>query len=218
MDFEYSDTVYNGIEDIKLSTYNGSIYYTGTLPGSKGNSWLQNSWDVVYGIYNPQDGSIQNNVLEKIERERVEKNWVLLPEFKKIIYKWYPLEVYDIIDNKIVNCKSYQMPHIFRLARGTSNGFGFNNEIWFVVHFVHQYNDEKRYYYHMIVVFDNDLNLLNFTCPFKLSNKPIEFCCGIVVEEDRILLSHSVLDKESFIKIFNKKYIETFFFKSKLSK
>ena len=145
---------------------------------------------------------------------RVEKNWELIPESKKIIYKWFPLEVYDIIDYKIVNCKSYEMPHIFRLARGSSNGFIFNNQIWFVVHFVHKSNGEPRFYYHMIVVFDTDLNLLNFTCPFKLSNKPIEYCCGIVIEEDRILLTHSVFDKESFIKIFNKKYIEKFFFKS----
>ena len=52
------------------------------------------------------------------------------------------------------------------------------------------------------------MNLLAFTCPFKFSKEPIEFTCGLIIEEERIIVSHSIWDRESYIKIYNKKYIE----------
>ena len=103
------------------------------------------------------------------------------------------------------------MPKIFSMARGSTNGFKYNNEMWFVVHMVHQISGEPRFYYHMFVKFDNSMNFLQHTSPFKFSNDPIEYCCGLIVEDKQIILSHSVWDRESYIKSYNKKYIEELF-------
>ena len=75
------------------------------------------------------------------------------------------------IDNKLINLKSQNIPKIFSMARGSTNGFKYNNEIWFIIHIVHQNNGEPRYYYHMFVKFDIDMNLLQYTSPFKFSDE-----------------------------------------------
>ena len=103
------------------------------------------------------------------------------------------------------------MPHIFSHARGSTNGCMFEDEIWFVVHLVHKYDGEPRFYYHMIVKFDLDMNLINYTSPFKFTSEPIEYCCGIVVEKDRIIISHSIWDRESYIKVYEKSSIKSYF-------
>jgi hypothetical protein len=99
----------------------------------------------------------------------------------------------------------------FTMARGSTNGYKYNDEIWFVVHFVHQIDGEPRFYYNMFVKFNEDMTDVHHSVPLKFSNQPIEYCCGLIVEENRIIVSHSTWDRESYIKIYDKKHIETFF-------
>ena len=53
-----------------------------------------------------------------------EKNWVFVPgkPTKKLIYKWYPLEIYELRENRLEDCVMKDMPHIFSHARGSTNG------------------------------------------------------------------------------------------------
>jgi len=148
--------------------------------------------------------------------ENCEKNWVFLPREGNVwnmIYKWFPLQIGHLENEDFVIDRDIEMPKIFKLARGSTNGFLFNNEIWFVVHFVHHNNGNLREYYHMIVVLDSETHeLLKYTVLFKFTiDTPIEYCLGIVVEQDKVILSHSVRDEESYIKVYNKEYIETMF-------
>ena len=89
--------------------------------------------------------------------------------------------------------------------------FLYKDEIWFIVHFVNNSDNEPRFYYHMFVKFNKDMNKVTNSVPFKFTNEPIEYCCGIVVEETKIIVTHSIWDRESYIKIYDKTYIETFF-------
>ena len=63
----------------------------------------------------------------------------------------------------------------------------------------------------MFVKFNKDFDKVTHSVPFKLTSEPIEYCCGLIVEEEQILITHSIWDRESYIKIFDKKYIERFF-------
>jgi hypothetical protein len=114
------------------------------------------------------------------------------------------------------------MPKIFSHVRGSSCGFKYSkqmtnnngnivityveNEIWFVVHLVSYEN--PRHYYHMIVVFDDNMQLLRYSAPFKFEGEPIEYCLSIVVEDERVLLNYSTWDRTTKIGVYDKEYIE----------
>lgn len=204
LDFNLNNRKYEGIEDIKLLEIDNKILFCGTCFKKNKNI------GVAIGEYNKELKYIE---LNKNPEFFCEKNWVFLPCGKKMIYKWFPLQI-GIIENDNLNIiKEINMPNIFKEVRGSTNGFLFDNEIWFIVHLNHDYNyiNEPRIYYHMLVKFDINMNLLSLTCPFKFSDNAIEFVCGLIIEQDKIIISHSIWDRESYIKIFDKKYIESLF-------
>ena len=120
------------------------------------------------------------------------------------------------------------MPRIFSRVRGSTCGFnyikvlGANNginennnitinieekEIWFVGHIVSYEN--PRHYYHIIIVFDENMNLLRYSAPFKFEGEPIEYCLSIIVEDERVLINYSTWDRTTRIGVYEKNYIET---------
>jgi len=98
---------------------------------------------------------------------------------------------------------------MFRYIRGSSCGFNYNNEIWFITHLVSY--ESPRWYYNCIVVFDSNMKLLRYTPPFKLDNTPIEYTLSIIVEDDKVIIPYSKWDRETIIGIYDKQYIEKLF-------
>ena len=206
---ECSDRQYIGVEDIKLINYNSEIYFTGT------GYHKDNKIGIVSGKY-PMD----SKKLEISEYQNItdcEKNWVYVPiDGKlKVVYKWFPLTIGDIVDNKFVTTTTTSeypsTPSIFSLCRGSTNGYIFNGEIYFLVHMVYHNEGSARDYYHSLVVFSTDMKLKRYTCPFKFTTGEIEYSTGLVVEESRIIITHSVWDRESYIKIYNTNVFEPLF-------
>jgi hypothetical protein len=127
------------------------------------------------------------------------------------------------------------MPKIFARVRGSTCGFVYNKqvnttsfnstnnislniiekekedenekEIWFVNHIVSY--DSPRHYYHIISVFDSQMNLLRYSAPFKFYSEPVEYCLSIVVEDDRVLINYSTWDRTTRIGVYDKKYIDS---------
>ena len=98
------------------------------------------------------------------------------------------------------------MPKIFSHIRGSTCGFKYNNEIWFIVHIVSY--EVPRYYYNMFAIFDAKMDkLLRYSAPFKFEGAPIEYCIGMIVEEDRVIIPYSTWDKTTKLAIYNKNYI-----------
>lgn len=109
--------------------------------------------------------------------------------------------------------KKKEMPQIFSNVRGSSCSFNYKDEIWFVTHMV-SYEKEKHYY-HLLVVFDKNMNLLRYTAPFKFEGKPVEYCLNLNVEDNHVLMTYSRSDNTSNIGIYDKEYIENKFYKMK---
>jgi hypothetical protein len=59
------------------------------------------------------------------------------------------------------------------------------------------------------VVFDDSMNLLGYSAPFKFHIEPIEYCLGLVVEDERVIITYSVWDRETKLGIYDKKYIDS---------
>ena len=96
--------------------------------------------------------------------------------FQTKISKWSingsPLQIGQIEGSTFTIIKTSPMPKLFEMARGSTNGFHYRDEIWFVVHFVHQWNSEPRFYYHSVVIFDEEMNFQQCTYPFKFEKTP----------------------------------------------
>jgi hypothetical protein len=219
-DLNYENRRYIGIEDIKIFNDKNSedIIFIGT--GYHKN----NSIGIVMGNYNinsEENKFIGYEYRHNTNNSNCEKNWIYV-DYKDslhVIYKWYPLEICKIDEEqKVINfVESKEMPKIFSHARGSSCGFKYevkndageftNSEIWFVVHIVSY--EQPRHYYHMLVIFDENLNLLRYSAPFKFQGEPIEYCLSVVVEDDRVLMNYSTWDRKTKIGVYDKKYIDS---------
>ena len=213
---EFSNGWSVGHEDLRLFQCNGKIYYIGSvldyskkLPGISSN---------VFDFEEQINSLIPNIIRPSFYENKTipEKNWAFF-NYKNqvhVVYNWYPLQIGKINYNTkmldIIEIK-YNVPNYFKKMRGGSPGYYINNEIWFVVHKSNRYRLNKTNYYHYqhcFVVFDSNMNFLRCSELFKLGEHPIEFCTGLIIKKDEIILSYGLKDTESIIAIYDKSYVE----------
>jgi hypothetical protein len=146
-----------------------------------------------------------------------EKNWVFYGDYK-IVYQWYPLTIGKIVKKENENDnnkqelffekeKDIQMPPFFQQVRGSTNGCELNGEIWFLCHVV-EYS-QPREYYHFFAVFDKEtMEIKRWSNLFKYEGEKIEYSLGLIVEEERIIISYSKWDSTPCIAVYDKKKVE----------
>jgi tetratricopeptide (TPR) repeat protein len=213
-ELNYDGRLYIGVEDIRVfnDVETNQLKYIGT--GYHKN----NKIGIVMGDYDYENGKLNvNEVTQNFQNTGCEKNWVFVDyqNATRIIYDWHPLRIGKIVknDSELVITEKREMPKIFSQVRGSTCGFKYmnpdslKNEIWFVNHIVSYEN--PRHYYHIFVVFDESMNLLRYSAPFKFEGEPIEYCLSIVVQEKRILMNYSTWDRTTRIGIYDKKYIDS---------
>ena len=150
---------------------------------------------------------VQNNFISP-EIRNIENNWVLFEHSNecKIIYEWYPLTICKIENNKLVKEICMKTPYLFHKFRGSTNGVRVGDEIWFVCHVV-SYED-KRFYYHCIIRLNMySLKVVDYSKLFTFSGSHIEYCCGLVEKNDKIIFSYSIMDRSSYIMVTDKEKI-----------
>ena len=92
---------------------------------------------------------------------------------------------------------------MFQHVRGSSHGFRWNEEMWFIVHFVDYRHPRK--YYHMVLVWDAAMTeILQVTAPFCFEGQSIEYCLSLIVEEERLLCTYSTWDETTKIAVVKK--------------
>jgi hypothetical protein len=153
---------------------------------------------------------IYTEIIPSFTVSECEKNWVYVntDNSLQIVYKWFPLTLCKIDDNagQLNIVRTIEMPKFFNHVRGSTNGFNFNNEIWFVGHIVSY--EQPRHYYHIFSVFDENMKLLRYSAPFKFDTECIEYCLGLIVEDDRVICSYSSWDRTTNIALYDKSYID----------
>jgi hypothetical protein len=135
------------------------------------------------------------SIIESPNHGECEKNWI--PINNKIIYKWFPLEIGSIINNKLVIEKSIKTPTFFKNLRGSSNVVEYENSYWTVVHGVKYYAPRK--YYHVIIVLDKNYEVKKYTVPFYFDTYAIEYCLGLLIEDNTMYISVSRNDSNPII-------------------
>ena len=223
-DIVFDNRLYIGVEDVRIITdvETNKLKFMGT--GYHKNNFL----GMMIGDYDIDKNELSlNEVMQHQHISECEKNWVFV-EYNNsihIIYKWYPLQICKLDENTnmLQFIEDREMPGYFSKMRGSSNGFKYIKEsinkngnipityeeieLWFVQHIVSY--ESPRQYYHIISVFDEKMNLLRYSSPFKFDNESIEYSLSIVVEDDRVLINYSNWDRTTRIGVYDKEYIES---------
>jgi hypothetical protein len=224
LEINFDGRRYIGVEDVRIyyDKYNDKLMYIGT------GFHQDDKIGVVSGEYDLENKKLGINELKQHFKESgCEKNWVFV-DYKNenhIVYDWYPLQICKLReDNTITITETKEMPKIFSNVRGSTCGFNYSKkidqtangnitvditetEIWFVGHIVSY--EQPRHYYHIIYVFDSEMNLLRYSAPFKFEGEPIEYCLSIVVEDDRVLINYSTWDRTTRIGVYDKTHIDS---------
>ena len=225
MELLFDNRRYIGIEDVRIFHENdtGKKIFIGT--GYHHN----NKIGIVTGEYDMETGSLKGSeITQKFKHTDCEKNWVYVDynNSTHVIYDWYPLTIckIDASKNELNVVDKKDTPKLFSRIRGSTCGFKYikkmgensnNNitidiveeEIWFVGHVVSY--EQPRHYYHVIMVFDINMNLLRYSAPFKFEGESIEYCLSILVEDEQVLINYSTWDRTTRIGVYDKKYIDS---------
>jgi hypothetical protein len=203
-----------GLEDIRLFYCNNSIYYSACF--YQPDAYCKMSCGKYE--FHTSTYTLEKHTIETVHTERHEKNWAYV-EYKGevcMVYTWYPLKIGKIqyplqmTTNYLHIIEEKQVPEAFKSFRGSTPGYRWKDEIWFIVHTTDIQNKgtiEYRAYQHIFVVFDTNMNLLRYSEPFTFEKYPIEFCLGLIIEQDRTIVSYSTMDCTTRIGILSNTYI-----------
>jgi hypothetical protein len=211
-----NDLRYVGIEDWKpyMPPSSSGMHGIGKFLGTV-QSRRTGNISIGYGVLDLNIGeaavpSCEYDVVETKWDKGCEKNWVFYDE-DKVIYSWFPLIIGKIVDKEaslfLDVLEEKTMPNFFRHVRGSTHGYEFQGEVWFLCHVV-EYS-QPREYYHFFVVFDKTtMNLKRWSHLFKFEGEKIEYALGLIVEADRIIISYSKWDREPAIGVYDKFRVE----------
>ena len=197
-----------GLEDVKIIDCGENIGYIST---KQSDDVSKQTFKMAGGSYELTSPILKYHEIQSPVNAECEKNWGLFlhEDSIKIVYKWNPLTIYTFNDEmkKMGTLSEKTMPHIFTKVRGSTNGALYGDELWFIGHVV-KYSKPRKYYHLFIVLDKNTLELKNYSQLFTFDpNVNVEFCLGLIVEDDRLIVSHSNEDRTSKIKVYDKKMI-----------
>uniref|UniRef100_A0A6C0JZN8 Glycosyltransferase 2-like domain-containing protein n=1 Tax=viral metagenome TaxID=1070528 RepID=A0A6C0JZN8_9ZZZZ len=208
MELVLDGKLYMGVEDVRLyyDNYKQQLLYIGSgFPNHKRR--------VVSGEYNIKQRTLDvHEQTQTFHPSSCEKNWVFVDynEETHIIYDWHPVRICKVVNHEIQVVVTKPTPKMFSQIRGSTCGFIYKtdkvHEIWFVNHMVSV--ESTRHYYHIISVFDSNMNLIRYSAPFKFEGDTVEYCLSIIVEDDRILMNYSTWNKTTNIGVYDKTYID----------
>ena len=134
-----------------------------------------------------------------------EKNWLPIDE-KRVIYRWHPLEIGEIVPQEPKMAKlrithSLATPRWCRHLRGSAPPIVVDGELWVLTHLISAH--WPRNYLHMwVVLHPETFTPLQHTPPFYLHGQGVEYCLGAQpwppVSPTSIHLFLSVWDRESY--------------------
>jgi tetratricopeptide (TPR) repeat protein len=207
------DNLYVGLEDVRIHSYNGNVYYN----ANRGLSY--HNIKVEHGVIDMNEGVTNSGIISKSAQHDVEKNWVIFNDAnnsQKMIYGWHPLVIgnvesptRDFENMEYIHTHAVQTPVLFRFLRGSTNGVTIGNEIWFICHAV-SYED-RRYYYHIFVVLDAaTYQLKKYSTLFTFEKEKVEYTLGFIHIKDtnQFYIGYSLMDRETHFMTVSKRVVD----------
>jgi hypothetical protein len=174
-----------GVEDIRLFIDQNTVKFIGTQREFSN----ENVNRMIIGDYDFVTSKLSNaTVVEPPEFTGCEKNWIPIHKNGKLhfIYKWFPFQLGELENNKLVVRDEFVVPPIFERMRGSSTFIPFDNSFVGVIHYSEEGSPRK--YFHALVWLDKQTCRPTHISDIFLFNKlGIEFCIGFTISiEDNI--------------------------------
>lgn len=182
-----------GLEDLRLYEFNNKVKYCATSIGYSTNG----KSSIIHGNFDLEKNEILDGkvLLSPYGEDTFEKNWIPLgmgavneeEEEELFIYKWNPLEIGKVScdSSRLEIVKRHETSHhFFHNVRGSTTfqkceciggctGAAANIG---VVHFSEEHC--PRHYYHFLVVFNENHEIIKRSMIFYFEKLGIEFCIG----------------------------------------
>ena len=206
-----------GLEDARIVNWENKYYLCGVRRDTKTNG---------EGRIELSEITISNTDVTEITRNRIEppndpnsyceKNWMPILDIPFSFVKWTnPTEVVmvDLTTNKskttFLGKTHYPLP---RDIRGGSSIINFGDYRLALTHEVELFNSENGQkdgiYYHRFIVWDKEWNIIKWSDDFNFMGARIEFCCGLGILNNRVLITFGFQDNAAYIVETSIKFLE----------
>jgi hypothetical protein len=195
-----------GLEDARLVKWEDKWWLCGVRRDTKSNG---------EGRMEMSEIIITGDTVKEVNRYRIEppkesyceKNWMPVLDKPFHYVKWTnPTEVVKV-DTGILKAETVYLsdkviPKLPDL-RGGSSVIRYKDNYIAIVHEVNLFKNElgqkDAFYYHRFVVWDEQWNLIKVTGNFNFMESRIEFCCGMGIINDKVLISFGVQDNAAYL-------------------
>lgn len=177
--------MYTGLEDGRLVHWNDTLF----LCGSRRDELLTD-------INVPQMVQLENenevcktNIMFSSQRE---KNWMPISDMPNHFIRFAsPLHIVNHI-GKTILIKDDRLSKWVTGLRGSSQVIPYKDEYRIcVIHEVDNINDwDNRTYYHRFIIWDKNWNVMQVGKRFKFTDNRGDFCCGIAIIDDNMVLTY----------------------------
>jgi hypothetical protein len=197
-----------GLEDGRLVRWDGKLYLCGVRRDTKPNG--EGRMELSELLVGP-------TYVKEVNRYRIqppnnapsycEKNWMPVLDTPWHFVKWTnPTEVVKVDINTLSSQTVFMGNQKFNLPRdirGGSNVITIGDKRLAITHEVdlwwNENNAKDSQYYHRFVVWDKNWNIVKFTPTFKFMDAYIEFCTGMEVVGDDILIVFGFQDSSAHL-------------------
>ena len=208
-----------GLEDARLFRWDGRLYMCGCRRDVKPNGESRMELSEI---------EITEEMVKEISRKRIqppndpnsycEKNWMPVLDMPYHFVKWTnPTEVIQVnpeeCSSKTVFLSHEKIENIGDL-RGSSQVINWGEYRVCVVHEVALWKNRLKQkdakYTHRFVVWDKEWNIVKISDKFSFMDGEIEFCCGMTLYKNRVLITFGFQDNAAFIIEGDRKIFESF--------
>lgn len=208
-----------GLEDARLFRWEGKLYHCGCRRDVKPNGESRMELSEL---------SVEQDTVREISRKRIqppndpnsycEKNWMPVLDMPYHFVKWTnPTEVVQVnpddCTSKTVFLSHDKIEGIGDL-RGSSQVINWGEYRVCVVHEVALWKNRLKQkdakYTHRFVVWDKEWNIVKVSDAFSFMDGEIEFCCGMTIYNDELLITFGFQDNAAFILKGDLKLFERF--------
>lgn len=207
-----------GLEDARLLQADGKFYMTGVRRDTTTNG---------SGRMELSEITISPNKVQEVSRRRLpatgkddtycEKNWMPVLDAEPFTYvKWCtPTEVVQYKDGQTTIKAMNNHPFSFQAdLRGGSQVVPFHGGYLAITHEVYLHRSDlgakNATYRHRFVFFDKNLNITHTSKDFSFMDSHIEFCCGLAIKGDNLLMTFGFQDNSAFVLEMHKDVLNEF--------
>ena len=162
------DSRIKGLEDVRIyEDPDGATRFVAT------SSEFSSKIRMVGGAYPPQDPVL----LEPPTDTECEKNWLPINGTRDLVYRWRPLEVGSLDNNRLVIHTTHATPWFFQHLRGSAVPIQVGDELWALVHYV-EYSQPRKYFHCFVSLDPSTYAPKAITLPFVFKTPGVEYCLG----------------------------------------